>query len=315
MNIMFMGTPEFACVSLKALKEKGYNVTSVVTTEDKPRGRGHKMTHPDVYIEAEKLGIEHIYQPINLKKENFEEILKAENPDLIAVVAYGKLLPEYVINYPKYGCINVHGSLLPKYRGAAPMQWCLIDGEKETGVTTMYMDKGLDTGDMLLKASIPLDDDDNFGTVHDKLAVLGANLLIETVEALKNGTAKRIPQGETTTHYASMITRDMTKIDWNKPAREIFNLIRGLTPFPKAACVYDGKGLKILKTSVCDYSSDARPGEVVGVNDDSFDVCCLDGTVLKILEIQPETKKAMTVKDFLKGNKLEKGTLLDGETL
>lgn len=310
MNIMFMGTPEFACVSLRMLKEKGYNVSSVVTTEDKPRGRGHKMTPPDVYIEAEKLGVERIYQPVNLKKENFEEILKNEKPDLIAVVAYGKLLPEYVINYPKYGCINVHGSLLPKYRGAAPMQWCLIDGEKETGVTTMYMDKGLDTGDMLLKASIPLGNDDNFGTVHDKLASLGAELLVETIEALKNGTAKRIPQGETTTHYAQMITREMTKIDWNKTATEIFNLIRGLTPFPKASCIYEGKGLKILKTSVCDSIANAQSGEIVSVNDDSFDVCCGNSTVLRIFEIQPDTKKAMTVKDFLKGNEIKKGSLL-----
>ena len=310
MNIMFMGTPEFACVSLRMLKENGYNVTSVVTTEDKPRGRGHKMTHPDVYTEAENLGIERIYQPLNLKKENFEEILKSEKPDLIAVVAYGKLLPEYVLNYPKYGCINVHGSLLPKYRGAAPMQWCLIDGEKETGVTTMYMDKGLDTGDMLLKASIPLTDEDNFGTVHDKLAVLGANLLIQTIEALKNGAVKRIPQGETTTHYAEMITRETTKIDWNKSAMEIFNLIRGLTPFPKATCVYEEKGLKILKTSVCSYSSDAQCGEIISVNADSFEVCCGSGTVLKVFEIQPEAKKAMTVKDYLMGNEIKKGTFL-----
>jgi len=310
MNIMFMGTPEFACISLRKLKEKGYNVTSVVTTEDKPRGRGHKMTPPDVYLAAQQLGIERIYQPVNLKKENFEEVLKNENPDLIAVVAYGKLLPEYVINYPKYGCINVHGSLLPKYRGAAPMQWCLIDGEKETGVTTMYMDKGLDTGDMLLKASIPLSDDDNFGTVHDKLASLGADLLVETIEELKKGTAKRIPQGETTTHYAQMITREMTKIDWSKTATEIFNLIRGLTPFPKASCIYDGKGLKILKTSVCDCTSCAANGEIISVNNDSFDVCCGNGTVLRIFEIQPDTKKAMTVTDFLKGNEIKKGTLL-----
>ena len=310
MNIMFMGTPQFACVSLRTLVKKGYNVTSVVTTEDKPRGRGHKMAHPDVYNEAQSLGIENIYQPVNLKRENFEEILMSENPDLIAVVAYGKLLPEYVINYPKYGCINVHGSLLPKYRGAAPMQWCLIDGESETGVTTMYMDKGLDTGDMLLKASIPLSDEDNFGTVHDKLAQLGAELLADTIDALKKGTAVRIAQGEATTHYASMITREMTKIDWNCSARKIFNLVRGLTPFPKAYCMYEDKGLKILKTAVCDYSADAKCGEIIMINDDSFDVCCADGAVLRVFEIQPETKKAMTVKDYLKGNTIEKGTVL-----
>lgn len=311
MKIMFMGTPEFACVSLRKLKDDGYDVSSVVTTEDKPRGRGHKMTHPDVYTEAENLGIKNIYQPINLKKENFEEILKKENPDLIAVVAYGKLLPEYVINYPKYGCINVHGSLLPKYRGAAPMQWCLIDGEEETGVTTMYMDKGLDTGDMLLKASIPLADEDNFGTVHDKLASLGAKLLTETIEGLKEGKIERIPQGETTTHYAQMIDKKMTKINWQKSAREIFNLIRGLTPFPKANCVFENRGMKVLKSSVANYTENAVPGEIVKVLEDSFDVCCGDGSVLKIFEIQPETKKAVTVKDYLMGNTIEKGTVLE----
>ena len=179
-----MGTPEFACNSLKALVEAGHNVTSVVTTEDKPRGRGHKLTHPDVYITAEKLGIRNIYQPKNLKKENFEEILTKEDPELIAVVAYGKLLPEYVINYPKYGCINVHGSLLPKYRGAAPMQWAIINGDSETGVTTMYMDTGLDTGDMLLKAVLPLSEEDNFGSVHDKLSLMGARLLVKTIDEL-----------------------------------------------------------------------------------------------------------------------------------
>ena len=287
MNIMFMGTPEFACVSLRKLFEEGYNVTSVVTTEDKPRGRGHKMTHPDVYVAAEELGAKNIYQPLNLKKENFESILVNENPDVIVVVAYGKLLPEYVINFPKYGCINVHGSLLPKYRGAAPMQWCLIDGESETGVTTMYMDKGLDTGDMLLKSTIPLTPEDNFGTVHDKLSFLGANLLVDTLSALKKGEVTRIPQGETTTHYAQMITKDMCKIEWTKKALDICNLIRGLTPFPKATCIFDDKALKVTKALPADKSSDKIPGQVIAVNKDSFDVCCGESTVLRIFEIQP----------------------------
>ena len=306
-----MGTPEFASVSLKALVQNGYSVESVVTTEDKPRGRGHKMTHPDVYITAEQLGIQKIYQPVNLKRENFEEILTKENPDLIAVVAYGKLLPEYVINYPKYGCINVHGSLLPKYRGAAPMQWCLIDGEKETGITTMYMDKGLDTGDMLLKESIPIGDDDNFGTVHDKLAVVGARLLCETIDKIADNTIVRIPQGDAQTHYAQMITREITKINWSNTAEKIFNLVRGLTPFPKASCIYNGKSLKILRTKVIADKSDSICGTIVGVNKDSFDVACANGTVLRIYEIQSEGKRAMPVEDFLKGNTIEKGTVLE----
>ncbi len=308
MKIMFMGTPQFACVSLNELIDKGYNVTSVVTTEDKPRGRGHKMTHPDVYITAEQHNIKNIYQPINLKKENFEEILEKESPDLIVVVAYGKLLPKYVIDFPKYGCINVHGSLLPKYRGAAPMQWSLINGDEETGVTTMYMDTGLDTGDILLKKSLPLTSEDNFGTVHDKLAVLGAQLLVETIEKLDS--IERIPQGETTTEYASMITKEMTVIDWHKDARTISNLVRGLTPFPKASCMMDGKNLKILRTSVANEVTDAPAGCIISVNADSFDVACGEGTVLRVFTIQPEAKKAVDVSEYLKGNKLNIGSLL-----
>lgn len=310
MRIMFMGTPEFACVSLKKLKEAGYDVTCVVTTEDKPRGRGHKLTPPDVSLCAQELGIKNIYQPQNLKKENFEDILLKESPDMIAVVAYGKLLPEYVINYPKYGCINVHGSLLPKYRGAAPMQWALIDGEEYTGVTTMYMDTGLDTGDMLLKSSIKLSDDDNFGTVHDKLAILGAQLLIETVEKILSGDITRIPQGETTTHYAHMITKEMTVINWSESAGSINNLIRGLTPFPKASTTMNGKNVKILKAYPADIIKQGECGLVADVNSDSFDVICGDGSVLRILEIQPEAKKAMSVSDYLKGNTIEKNTVL-----
>jgi len=184
MKIMFMGTPEFACVSLKELVNRGYDVASVVTTEDKPRGRGHKMTPPDVYRAAEELGIKNIYQPLNLKKENFEQILLTEKPDLIAVVAYGKLLPEYVIDFPRYGCINVHGSLLPKYRGAAPMQWCLIDGEEETGITTMYMDAGMDSGDMILQEKTEIDENETTGELWDRLSGIGAKLLVETLKQI-----------------------------------------------------------------------------------------------------------------------------------
>ncbi len=310
MNVMFMGTPEFACTSLRMLVDEGFNVTSVVTTEDKPRGRGHKMTHPDVYLTAEELSINNIYQPVNLKRENFEDILKKENPDVIAVVAYGKLLPEYVINYPKYGCINVHGSLLPKYRGAAPMQWCLIDGEKETGVTTMYMDTGLDTGDMLLKSTLPLSLDDNFGTVHDKLSVMGAKLLVETLRGIYDGTVKRVPQGETTTHYAAMITKEMCSINWKDDALSICNLIRGLTPFPKASCTLGDKLLKITKAYPLDKTVDNTVGRVVSVNKDSFDVCCGNGSLLRVFEIQPEAKRVMSVEEFLKGNTFEINTIL-----
>lgn len=305
MKIMFMGTPDFACVSLQKLVEKGYEVTSVVTTEDKPRGRGHKMTPPAVFECAKNHGISSVYQPVNLKKENFEEILKKEAPDMIVVVAYGKLLPEYVINYPKYGCINVHGSLLPKYRGAAPMQWTLIDGEEEAGVTTMYMDTGLDTGDMLLKSSFKLTMDDDFGIVHDKLASMGADLLIETIEKIISGDIERIPQGDATTHYAHMITKEMTFINWNDDAVKIANLIRGLTPVPKASAKINGKMFKILKAYPLESKANGKCGSVTKVNDDSFDVVCGNNSMLRIFKIQPEAKKAMTVSDYLKGNKIE----------
>ncbi len=310
MKIMFMGTPEFACVSLKKLHECGFEVTSVVTTEDKPRGRGHKMTHPEVYITAQELGISNIYQPVNLKRENFEDILKKENPDLIAVVAYGKLLPKYVIDYPKYGCINVHGSLLPAYRGAAPIQWAIINGDSMTGVTTMYMDTGLDTGDMLLKSVLPLTREDNFGTVHDKLAQLGANLLVETLEKLDS--IERVPQGETTTRYASMITKEMCTIDWSADAKSISNLIRGLTPFPKASCIMSDKTLKILKAEEINEVSDKPCGTVICVHGDCFDVSCGGGSVLRVYEIQPEAKKPLAVSEYLKGNTIEENIVLRG---
>ena len=305
MNIMFMGTPEFACVSLEKLVNSGYTVSSVVTTEDKPRGRGHKMTPPAVFECAKNLGIENVYQPVNLKKENFEDILLNEKPDMIVVVAYGKLLPKYVIDYPKYGCINVHGSLLPKYRGAAPMQWALIDGEEETGVTTMYMDTGLDTGDMLLKSVLKLSMEDDFGVVHDKLAVMGADLLTETIDKIESATIERTPQGETTTHYAHMITKEMTYINWNDDALKIANLIRGLTPVPKASAVINGKNFKILKALPVYNKKDAPCGAVVSVNDDSFDVACANGSLLRIYTIQPEGKKPMSVSEYLKGNKID----------
>lgn len=266
------------------------------------------MTPPDVFLTARELGIENIYQPVNLKKENFEEILLKEAPELIAVVAYGKLLPEYVLDYPKFGCINVHGSLLPKYRGAAPMQWAVIDGEKETGVTTMYMDKGLDTGDMLLKASIPLEITDNFGTVHDKLAQLGASLLVETIDNIHD--IKRIPQGETTTPYAAMITKETMHIDWTKDALSICNLIRGLCPFPKAFCIMDNKNLKILRALPEQYHTNEPCGTVIALAADSFDVACGGGTVLRVFSIQPEAKKVTEVSEYFKGNSIPLKTLL-----
>lgn len=309
MNIMFMGTPDFAIPSLEALYEAGHNVTCVITQPDKPKGRGHKMAHPPVYECAERHGTP-VYQPENLKKENFEHILREHNPELIAVVAYGKILPEYVLNFPKYGCINVHGSLLPKYRGAAPMQWCLINGEEKTGVTTMYMEKGLDTGDMLLKEEIDITDDDNYETIHDKLNVIGAKLLVDTVSALMAGTCTRIPQDDALSCYSPMIDKNTARIDWSKSAESIKNLVRGLYPFPRAFTTLDGKQLKIEKALVDNNSSSAEPGTVTEVTKKSFTVACGEGTALVVTQVQLEGKKSMNVQSFLLGNALERGTVL-----
>ncbi len=309
MNIMFMGTPDFAIPSLEALYKAGFNVTCVVTQPDKPKGRGHKMAHPPVYECAQKYGTP-VYQPENLKRENFEHILKEHNPDLIAVVAYGKILPEYVLNYPKYGCINVHGSLLPKYRGAAPMQWCLINGEEKTGVTTMYMEKGLDTGDMLLKAEIDITDEDNYETIHDKLNVIGAKLLVDTINALLNGTCTRTAQDDELSCYSPMIDKNTARIDWNRPAICIKNLVRGLYPFPRAFTTLDGKQLKIEKAVVDTKSYTETPGTVIDISKSSFTVVCGEGTALIVTQVQLEGKKSMDVQSFLLGNTIQKGTSL-----
>ena len=304
-----MGTPEFAIPSLEALYNNGYDVVGVVTQSDKPKGRGHKMSHPPIYECADCHG-SIIFQPENLKKENFECFLNECNPDLIVVVAYGKILPEYVLNFPKFGCINVHGSLLPKYRGAAPMQWCLINGEEKTGVTTMYMEKGLDTGDMLLKSEIELTEDDNYETVHDKLNVLGANLLIETIEKLNSGELVREKQDDSKACYSPMIDKENSKIIWDKSAFYIKNLIRGLYPFPRAHTMYDNKLLKIEKAYAVNVTDSSANGTVIEVGKSYFTVKCGEGTALKVTQIQMEGKKSMSVESYLLGNSIEKGIVL-----
>lgn len=309
MKIMFMGTPDFAVVSLKALKDAGNEICAVVTMPDKPRGRGHKMTHTPVYEAASEFNVP-IYTPENLKKETFEEILLNHNPDVIVVVAYGKILPEYILSYPKYGCINVHGSLLPKYRGAAPIQRSIIDGCKVTGVTTMYMEKGLDTGDMLLKEEVEITDEDNFETLHDKLAQVGASLIVKTLSELAEGKCTPEKQNDEESCYAHMITKETCLIDWSKDADIIHNQIRGLSPFPKAFTYFNSKQIKILSSKLSGKSSDAEFGKIIEVSKDSFIVSCGNGTTLEIFSIQPEGKKVMSVSDYLKGNSIEVNTKL-----
>lgn len=253
MNVVFMGTPEFAVPTLEKLIQF-HHVAAAVTQPDKQKGRGKKLSFPPVKEAALKHGIP-VLQPAKARDEKFIEDLEHLAPDVIVVVAYGQILPERILNIPKYGCINVHGSLLPKYRGAGPIQWAVLNGERETGITTMYMEKGLDTGDMIDKAVIPLDKKETSGTLHDKLMALGADLLLETLEKLKDGTAVRIKQNDNESSYAPMLSKEMGKIEFTKNAAEIEQWVRGLNPWPSAYTELGGKTLKIWDADVVSYLS------------------------------------------------------------
>jgi len=306
MKILFMGTPDFSVYTLKALIGAGHNITSVITQPDRPKGRGHKMTHPPVYVFAQEHGLK-IHQPDTLKDNAIADILSLENPELIVVVAYGKILPEYVLNYPKFGCVNVHASLLPKYRGAAPIQRVLINGESETGVTTMYMAKGLDTGDMIEKTVVKITDDDNFETLHDKLAKAGSELIISTVKAISEGTAVREVQDDNLSNYAEMITKETARIIWNESAYDINNLVRGLFPVPKAFSFLGDTQIKITKGKSVECNSDADCGSIIEVGENYVRVKCGNNSAFDITELQPAGKRIMTVSEYLKGNSIKVG--------
>lgn len=308
-----MGTPDFAVPCLQALIDNGENVQAVFTQPDKPKGRGYKMLPPPVKSLALTYNIP-VYQPLSLKKgedaENALNILKDLSPDLIIVVAYGKILPKEILELPKYYCINVHASLLPRYRGAAPIQWCVLNGEKETGVTTMLMTEGLDTGDMLLKESVAIGDDETASELHDRLSAVGAELLIKTISAVKVGTITREKQEDSLSNYASMITKDMCPIDFSLPAQQIHNKIRGLSASPCAVTMLNGKRLKIFKSTMSDKKKyDLAAGTVV--NEKDFTVVCGDGYTVTFTEVQSEGGKRMKVSDFLRGNHIEKGICLN----
>ena len=304
MKAVFMGTPEFAVPTLQALIDH-HEVLAVVTQPDKQRGRGKKMQFPPVKEKAVEYDIP-VYQPQRARDEEFIEELKNLNPDVIVVVAYGQILPESILNIPKYGCINVHGSLLPKYRGAAPIQWAVLDGEEKTGITTMYMEKGLDTGDMIDKAEVVLDEKETAGSLHDKLMVLGADLLLETLKKLEDGTAVRKKQNDEESCYAKMLSKDMGQIDFTKDAKEIECLIRGMNPWPSAYTFLNGKTLKVWKCKVSTEKTDAVPGTIFLADKEGIHTACGEG-VLILTEVQLEGKKRMETEAFLRGYHIENG--------
>ncbi len=307
MKAVFMGTPEFAVPTLQVLIDH-HEVLAVVTQPDKQRGRGKKMQFPPVKEKAVEYDIP-VYQQQRARDEEFIEELKNLNPDVIVVVAYGQILPESILNIPKYGCINVHGSLLPKYRGAAPIQWAVLDGEEKTGITTMYMEKGLDTGDMIDKAEVVLDKKETAGSLHDKLMVLGADLLLETLKKLEDGTAVREKQNDEESCYAKMLSKDMGQIDFTKSAREIECLIRGMNPWPSAYTSLDGKTMKVWEADVLDAQSKEEPGTIVEVNKKEI-IVATGSNDLALHEIQLAGKKRMQVQAFLLGYQVEAGTKL-----
>lgn len=308
MKIVFMGTPEFAVPCLQKIIDEGHEVVAVVTQPDKPKGRGKKLAMPPVKELALKYDIP-VYQPLKAREESFVDTLKEMNPELIVVVAFGQILPKSILDIPKYGCVNVHASLLPRYRGAAPLNWVIINGEEKTGVTTMYMDEGLDTGDMILKSEIPLDDEITAGELHDKMMIDGAKVLKETIDLIEKGEAPREKQSNENTCYSPIMNKSLGNIDWNKSAIDIHNLVRGINPWPSAYTTYEGQTMKIWKTKVIDKNSDKDPGTIISVDKEGINVSTSEGTV-QIKEIQMAGKKRMEVPEYIKGNNINTDIIL-----
>lgn len=307
MKIVFMGTPEFAVPSLNALLSSKKDVAAVVTQPDKPSGRGKKLTPPPVKVQALKAGLT-VLQPERIKDEAFVNALREINPDVIVVAAYGRILPKDIIQLPRYGCINVHASLLPRYRGAAPINWAIINGEKETGITIMQMDEGLDTGGILLQKGIEITKEDTAGTLTEKLSGLGAGLLIEGLNAIEKGEIKAIPQDNSKASYAPMLKKEDGQIDWTKGAEDIYNMVHGMDPWPGAFTYYKGELWKAWKVRHGNTGK-GRPGEILAADRDRIDVASKD-SVISIIEIQPANKKRMPVSEFLRGHKVEAGVIL-----
>jgi methionyl-tRNA formyltransferase len=302
-RIVFMGTPDFAVASLRRLVEDGHDVVGVFTQPDKPKNRGMKLAFSPVKEYAVSKGLA-VYQPLKMRDGTALATIKDLAPELIVVAAYGKILPDDILSAPRFGSINVHSSLLPKYRGAAPINWAVLNGESETGVTIMYMASELDAGDVILSAKTAIDPDEDAEALTKRLADIGAQALSEAVARIENGTAPRTPQPESNFPYASMLSRDMSPIDWNRSAQEIKNQIRGLIPWPCATMEIGGAEVKVYRARI-DGATGAAPGTITGAAKDGIQIACGDGKILTVTELQPSGKKRMAAADYLRGHPIK----------
>lgn len=301
MKILFMGTPDFAVPSLDALAAAGHQLVGAFSQPDKPKNRGMKLQPTPVKVCAERLGVP-VFQPTKLRDGTALETIRQLDPDLIVVAAYGRILPQEILDYPRLGCINVHSSLLPKYRGAAPIHWAILNGEKETGVTIMHMALALDAGDIIRQRATPIDPDETVEDLHDRLAQLGAELLVETVAQLADGTATRTPQEESQVTLAPMLSRALSPMDWTRPARALHDQVRGLIPWPAAVTELGGVRCKILATTVLDETTGKAPGSVVAADKTGLKLACGDGCVLRIDRLQADGGKRLAAADYLRGH-------------
>ena len=302
MKILFMGTPDFAVPSLEALLNAGHEICGVFTQPDKPKNRGMKLQAPPVKEFALAHDIR-VFQPESVKDGAAIEQIRSLEPELIAVAAYGRILPVDILEYPAYGCINVHSSLLPKYRGSAPIHWAILNGDEQSGVTIMHMSKAMDSGDIIAQAVTPIDPNETVETLHDRLAQMGAKLLVEVVEQLKNGTATRTPQDESKVTYAPMLSRALSPLDWTRTARQLHDQVRGLIPWPATTTdIIGGQPVKIFEVEETGVATDAVPGTIVAAGKQGIDVACGDGMLLRIKQLQAQGGKRMASADYLRGH-------------
>ena len=302
MKILFMGTPDFAVPSLEALVTAGHDICAVFTQPDKPKNRGMKLQAPPV----KEFALAHdipVFQPESVKDGTAMELIRQLNPELIAVAAYGRILPVEILDYPAYGCINVHSSLLPKYRGSAPIHWAILNGERESGVTIMHMAKAMDAGDIIAQAVTPIDPNETVEDLHDRLARMGADLLVEVVDQIKAGTATRTPQDESLVSFAPMLSRELSPLDWSRTARQLHDQVRGLIPWPATTTdVLGGQPVKIFEVEETGVATAAAPGTIVAAGKQGIDVACGDGLVLRIKQLQAQGGKRMAAADYLRGH-------------